>query len=105
MRTLIAFVTAVFLVACGGGGDGAGDTTAAADTSAYDGTAAQLIQRGMTQDEVRNRLGEPRTRVQMNAGLERWTYYAYDAQGQLAARTMIVFGGDGSVADVTHAQR
>lgn len=80
-----------------GNGDGDG---AAVDSAAMLRTAAAAIEPGMSQDDVRNRLGEPRTRVTMDGGYERWTYYNYDAQGQIAARTLIIFGNDGKVAEV-----
>ena len=105
MRTLIVFALTALLVACSGEGEGTANSGAEPGETAYDGTAAQLIQRGMTQDEVRNRLGEPLTRVATDAGVERWTYYAHDPQGQMVARTIIVFGEDKAVADVTHGQR
>lgn len=84
---------------CGGEADEAGSAEAV-DSAAFQRTAATTLQQGMAQDEVRNKLGEPRTRVTMDGGMERWTYYNYDAQGQIAARTLIIFGSDGKVIEV-----
>lgn len=105
MRTFrmlaVAAGLAAFAVACGGGGDSA-DSAAPADSAAAQRTAAAQIHAGMTQDDVRNKLGEPRTRVTMDGGLERWTYYSYDTQGQIAAKTLIIFGNDGKVVEVNN---
>lgn len=86
--------------ACSEEGGGEEGEAAVVDSAALLRSAAATVQPGMTQDEVRNRLGEPRTRVTMDGGLERWTYYNYDAQGQISARTLIIFGNDGKVAEV-----
>jgi SmpA/OmlA family protein len=89
-------------VACGGGeGDEPEEGTAAVvDSAAHQRAVVAELQPGMTKDEVRQRLGEPRTRVTMGGGLERWTYYNYDTQGQIAARTLIIFGNDGKIAEI-----
>lgn len=93
-----ALLPACGLLACGGEeGEGAPEVV---DSAAHQRTAATTLRAGMSQDEVRNRLGEPRTRVTMDAGYERWTYYNYDAQGQIAAKTLIIFGDDGKVVEV-----
>ncbi|HUP00334.1 MAG TPA: outer membrane protein assembly factor BamE [Gemmatimonadota bacterium] len=103
IRVPTAVVLAVMLAAagagCGGGSDEAGSAEAV-DSAAYQRTVATTLQPGMGQDEVRNKLGEPRTRVTMDGGLERWTYYNYDEQGQIAAKTLIIFGNDGKVVEV-----
>lgn len=72
----------------------------AVDSAAMQREAAAGIQAGMSQDDVRNRLGEPRTRVTMDGGFERWTYYSYDAEGQITAKTLIIFGSDGKVVEI-----
>ena len=91
------------LAACGGGGDESGQPEGAGiDSAAMQTAAARTLAQGMTQDEVRNKLGEPRTRVTMDGGLERWTYYNYNADGQLTAKTLIIFGNDGKIAEVNH---
>ncbi len=108
MRALFAVTVAMILVlpvACGGGGDNETDSPSAADAEAYTDSTAELLEQGMEQEEVRNLLGEPRTRVTMEGGQERWTYYSYDPQGQIVARTMIIFGDDATVAEVFHGQR
>lgn len=87
--------------ACSDDGPDEGGEAAGVDSAAMLRSAASTVDAGMTQDEVRGRLGEPRTRVTMDGGLERWTYYNYDAQGQIAARTLIIFGNDGKVVEVT----
>ncbi|HUP19175.1 MAG TPA: outer membrane protein assembly factor BamE [Gemmatimonadota bacterium] len=100
---VIGFATCLALGAgaCGGdGGNEGGGEDGAVDSAAMLRTAAATIQAGMSQDDVRNRLGEPRTRVTMDGGYERWTYYNFDAQGQVSARTLIIFGNDGKVAEV-----
>jgi hypothetical protein len=38
----------------------------------------------------------------MDGGLERWTYYNYDANGQLTAKTLLIFGNDGKIVEVNH---
>lgn len=104
MRTMrCAAVSALILIlaACGGGEADPGDPSAV-DSAAIQNAAASTLRQGMTQDEVRNALGEPRTRVTMDGGLERWTYYNYDANGQLNAKTLIIFGNDGKIAEVNH---
>lgn len=88
------------ILACGGGGDEASGEDGAVDSAAMQRAASARITAGMDQDEVRNMLGEPRTRVTMDGGFERWTYYNYDAQGQIAAKTLIIFGNDGKVVEV-----
>ena len=91
------------LAACGGGGDESDQPEGAGiDSAAMQTAAARTLAQGMTQDEVRNKLGEPRTRVTMDGGLERWTYYNYNADGQLTAKTLIIFGNDGKIAEVNH---
>ncbi|MBW3660327.1 MAG: outer membrane protein assembly factor BamE [Gemmatimonadetes bacterium] len=97
-RTFALFAVTAAL-ACGEGEDRA-DEAGAIDSAAMLRSAAGRIHAGMSQDEVRNTLGEPRTRVTMNGGFERWTYYSYDAQGQTAARTLIIFGNDGKVVEI-----
>jgi len=99
-----AAVAALILVvaACGGGSEESGESADAVDSAAMQTAAARTLQQGMTQDEVRNKLGEPRTRVTMDGGLERWTYYNYDADGQLTAKTLIIFGNDAKIAEVNH---
>ena len=105
MRTMrCAAVSALILslAACGGGEADSGESAGAIDSAAIQNAAAMTLRQGMTQDEVRNTLGEPRTRVTMDGGLERWTYYNYDANGQLSAKTLIIFGNDGKIAEVNH---
>lgn len=97
---LLALALAVGLaVACGGENaeEGSADVV---DSAAHQRSVATTLQPGMSQDEVRNKLGEPRTRVTMDGGFERWTYYSYDPQGQIAARTLIIFGDDGTIVEV-----
>lgn len=89
------------LAACGSGGDEAGSAEIV-DSAAYQRSVATTLSPGMDQDEVRNKLGEPRTRVTMDGGLERWTYYSYDTEGQIAAKTLIIFGGDGKIVEVNN---
>ena len=104
MRTMrCAAVSALILslAACGGEAD-SGESAGAIDSAAIQNAAAMTLRQGMTQDEVRNTLGEPRTRVTMDGGLERWTYYNYDANGQLSAKTLIIFGNDGKIAEVNN---
>ena len=105
MRSILWMAALALAVACGSAADEAENAGELAEGVEYTGTAASLLERGMTQDEVRNRLGEPLTRVTMNSGQERWTYYAYDPQGQLVARTLILFGNDGTIVEVNHGQR
>jgi outer membrane protein assembly factor BamE (lipoprotein component of BamABCDE complex) len=100
MRCAAVSALILSLAACGGGGADSGDSAAAVDSAAIQNAAAMTLRQGMTQDEVRNALGEPRTRVTMDGGLERWTYYNYDANGQLNAKTLIIFGNDGKIAEV-----
>lgn len=107
MRTIRCAALAALilsLAACGGGdGEGeSGQSADAVDSAAMQTAAARTLTQGMTQDEVRNKLGEPRTRVTMDGGLERWTYYNYDANGQLTAKTLIIFGNDSKIAEVNH---
>ncbi len=102
MRRYVRWTWIVALAAaCGGGGE-ADEAAAPAvvDSAAYQRRVAEELVPGMTKDEVRERLGEPRTRVTMGAGLERWTYWNYDPQGNVAARTMIIFGDDGRIAEI-----
>jgi outer membrane protein assembly factor BamE (lipoprotein component of BamABCDE complex) len=105
MRTIrCAAIAALILnlAACGGGGDDSGAAPEAIDSAAMQSAAAATLTQGMTQDEVRDKLGEPRTRVTMDGGLERWTYYNYDANGQLSAKTLLIFGNDGKIVEVNH---
>ena len=91
------------LAACGGGGEEeSAQSPDAVDSAAMQSAAARTLTQGMTQDEVRDKLGEPRTRVTMDGGLERWTYYNYDANGQLTAKTLLIFGNDGKIVEVNH---
>ena len=96
----LAGMLALGAAACSDEGPGEGGEAAGVDSAAMLRSAASAVEAGMTQEDVRGRLGEPRTRVTMDGGLERWTYYNYDAQGQIAARTLIIFGNDGKVAEV-----
>jgi outer membrane protein assembly factor BamE (lipoprotein component of BamABCDE complex) len=105
MRTIrcAALAALIFgLAACGGGEGESGQPEAAIDSAAIQDAAARDLREGMTGDEVRNKLGEPRTRVTMDGGLERWTYYNYNADGQLTAKTLIIFGNDGKIVEVNH---
>lgn len=99
-RTLAVLMMAVSLVACGSLSEDAAPDAAEADSAVQLRTAAADLTVGMTQDEVRNRLGEPRTMVTMDGGYERWTYYNYDARGRVAAKTLVIFGDDGKVVEV-----
>ncbi|HET6342840.1 MAG TPA: outer membrane protein assembly factor BamE [Gemmatimonadota bacterium] len=94
------FLAAALTLGCGEGNEpeGAVDTV---DSAAVQKTAVAALQAGMSKDEVRNKLGEPRIRVTMDGGLERWTYYSYDAQGRIAAKTMIIFGDDGTIVEIS----
>jgi outer membrane protein assembly factor BamE (lipoprotein component of BamABCDE complex) len=107
MRCAAMSALILSLVACGDGGGEAdsGDPAGAIDSAAIQNAAAMTLRQGMTQDEVRNTLGEPRTRVTMDGGLERWTYYNYDADGQLSAKTLIIFGNDGKIAEVNNTSQ
>ena len=98
VTVIVAWLGLAF-IGCGGEADEAGSAEAI-DSAAFQRTAATTLQPCMAQDEVRNKLGEPRTRVTMDGGMERWTYYNYDAQGQIAARTLVIFGSDGTVIEV-----
>lgn len=101
MRTFV-LGTFVFglLAACGGGKEPDAASAGVVDSAAYQKRVVAELQAGMTKDEVRAKLGEPRTRVTMDGGLERWTYYNYDTQGQIAARTLIIFGNDDKIAEI-----
>lgn len=88
------------LLACGSGGEDATVEDGSVDSAAMQRAASARITPGMDQEEVRNTLGEPRTRVTMDGGFERWTYYSYDTSGQIAAKTLIIFGNDGKVVEV-----
>ena len=105
MRIRIAMWTAAaalgLAAACGGDGEEAGSADAV-DSAAYQRSVATTLRQGMGQDEVRNKLGEPRTRVTMDGGFERWTYYNYDNQGRIAAKTLIIFGNDGKIVEVNN---
>ena len=108
MRTMrCAAVVALILglAACGGGDGESGQPEAAIDSAAMQSAAASTLREGMTGDEVREKLGEPRTRVTMDEGLERWTYYNYNADGQLTAKTLIIFGNDGTIVEVNHTSQ
>jgi outer membrane protein assembly factor BamE (lipoprotein component of BamABCDE complex) len=96
------FLAAALTFACGQGGPPEGSADAV-DSAAAQKTAVAALQAGMSKDEVRNKLGEPRIRVTMDGGLERWTYYSYDAQGRIAAKTMIIFGDDGTIVEISDA--
>ncbi len=101
IHACLVVMVLVTMIACGGGGEEAATTDAdVVDSAAMQRTAAAQIDEGMSQDEVRNILGEPRTRVTMDGGFERWTYYSYDAQGVIANRTLIIFGNDGKVVEI-----
>jgi YD repeat-containing protein len=105
MRTIRCVAVAALvlsLAACGGGDEESAQSPDAVDSAAMQTAAARTLSQGMTQDEVRNKLGEPRTRVTMDGGLERWTYYNYDANGQLTAKTLLIFGNDGKIVEVNH---
>lgn len=102
MRCVAISALILCLAACGGGEADTADPADAIDSAAMQSAAAMSLRQGMTQDEVRNVLGEPRTRVTMDGGLERWTYYNYDANGQLSAKTLIIFGNDGKIAEVNN---
>jgi outer membrane protein assembly factor BamE (lipoprotein component of BamABCDE complex) len=104
MRTIRCAVMTVLMLslgACGKGEEESGQP-AVADSAAMQAAVARTLRQGMTGDEVRNMLGEPRTRVTMDGGLERWTYYNYDVNGQLTAKTLIIFGNDGKIVEVNH---
>ena len=105
MRCAAMSALILSLAACGGGEADPEDTAGAIDSAAIQSAAAMTLRQGMTQDEVRNTLGEPRTRVTMDGGLERWTYYNYDANGQLSAKTLIIFGNDGKIAEVNNTSQ
>ena len=94
------FLAVALTFACGQRGSPEGSVDAI-DSAAAQKTAVAALQAGMSRDEVRNKLGEPRIRVTMDGGLERWTYYSYDAQGRIAAKTMIIFGDDGTIVEIS----
>lgn len=99
---ILALAGALLLTgACSDGGDDPSADPAAVDSAAIQRSIVSTLHQGMSQEEVRNKLGEPRTRVTMDGGLERWTYYNYDAQGQISAKTLIIFGNDGSIVEVS----
>lgn len=101
MRRIIRWTWTLALVAaCGGGEPEEGADPAVVDSAAYQRRVAAELQPGMTKEEVRERLGEPRTRVTMGAGLERWTYWNYNTEGQIGARTMIIFGDDERIVEI-----
>ena len=103
MRSVIrwTWMVGLLVAACGGGEEAEPEETAAVvDSAAYQRQVVTELEPGMSKDEVRQRLGEPRTRVTMGGGLERWTYYNYDTQGQIAARTLIIFGNDGNIVEI-----
>ncbi len=101
IRVPAAWLLATLLtLGCGQGGPPEGSVDAI-DSAAAQKTAVAALQPGMSKDEVRNRLGEPRIRVTMDGGLERWTYYSYDGQGRIAAKTMIIFGDDGTIVEIS----
>ena len=102
MRKIIRWTWVLGLVAaCGGGGEPEEDAaTAVVDSAAHQRQVASELQPGMTKEEVRQLLGEPRTRVTMGEGVERWTYWNYDTQGQIGARTMIIFGDDERIVEI-----
>jgi YD repeat-containing protein len=93
-------LVAGIITACGGGDESEEPGVAVADSAEYQRRVVAELEAGMTKDEVRQRLGEPRTRVTMDGGLERWTYYNYDAQGRISARTLIIFGSDGTIVEI-----
>lgn len=99
-RTVAVLAVAATLVACGSSSEDAAPDAAEVDSVAQLRTAAAALTVGMSQDEVRNRLGEPRTMVTMDGGYERWTYYNYDAQGRVDAKTLVIFGDDGKIVEV-----
>lgn len=101
MLVLCTFVAGL-MAACGGGGEPDTADVGIEDTAAYQRRAAAELRQGMSKEQVRSRLGEPRTRVTMDGGLERWTYYNYDDQGQITARTLIIFGNDGKIVEVNN---
>lgn len=102
IRRAAAAALVLGMTACGGGGESDQPDAAGIDSAAMQSAAARTLAQGMTQDEVRNKLGEPRTRVTMDGGLERWTYYNYNADGQITAKTLIIFGNDGKIAEVNN---
>ena len=99
-RIALGLAVAGLLAACGSPSEDAAPEAAEVDSAAQLRTAATALRVGMTQDEVRNRLGEPRTMVTMDGGYERWTYYNYDTQGRVAAKTLVIFGDEGKVVEV-----
>lgn len=99
-RIVATLAVAASLVACGSPSEEAAPEAAEIDSAAQLRSAAAALRVGMTQDEVRNRLGEPRTMVTMDGGYERWTYYNYDTQGRVAAKTLVIFGDEGKVVEV-----
>lgn len=99
---VVLLVSTLIAGACGGGAEPEGSADAV-DSAAAQRTAVTALRPGMSKDEVRNTLGEPRIRVTMNGGLERWTYYNYDAQGRIAAKSLIIFGDDGTIVEISDA--
>lgn len=65
------------------------------------GTPAEGLTVGMSQVEVIEKLGEPRTRVRMDGGFTRWTYYSYDEQGEIAVRLLLVFDASGRLIEIS----
>lgn len=98
--SILALALVLAFAACGGADEEAAPAAGEVDSAEIQRSAVRQIHSGMTREEVRNRLGEPRTRVTMDAGFERWTYYNYDEQGRIAAKTLIIFGNDGKVVEV-----
>ena len=99
LRQVLGLSMIALLSACAGADEPDPEAEVEAGSTVLSG-ASSLLERGMSQEDVRNRLGEPRTRVTMEGGYERWTYYAYDSQGQIAAKTLIIFGSDGKIVEV-----
>lgn len=100
MKKSFALLVALVFIGCGrDGADEAPPAPPAAPGMIDVAQEAQRVEVGMTEAQVVEILGEPRTRVSERAG-ERLTFWAFDADKQIQARVYVVLDEQGKVVNV-----
>lgn len=97
---ICAAAAALVLAGCGKKAEDVQEAPARPDSLVDVQQEAQRVQVGMTEAEVVEILGDPRTRVKEPNGGDRLTFWTLDAQKGITARVYVTLDAEGKVADV-----
>ncbi|MFN2431506.1 MAG: hypothetical protein ABR599_01560 [Gemmatimonadota bacterium] len=98
-RMLLALAAALVVAACGERETEEAPAGQRDDRTVDVAQEAERVQVGMTEPQVVEILGEPRTRVKEPAG-ERLTFWTFDAADEVRARVYVSMDSAGRVANV-----